>query len=90
MTANQQEQIEQNQRILFSREQRLKYLNQQQTIQENVPLKHFKQQEIKNFRLKTLQNQINQQKYSNSTFGLLKNKIFFFLYINQFLSFFRK
>jgi apoptosis-stimulating of p53 protein 2 len=82
MTTHQQEQIEQNQQILCSREQRLKYLNQQQTTQENIRLKHFKQQEIKNFRLKTLQNQINQQKYSNSTFGLLRKtkKNLFFLY----------
>ncbi len=86
MTTHQQEQIEQNQQLLLSREQRLKYLNQQQTTEENLRLKHIKhhleQQEIKNFRLKTLQNQIKQQKTSNSTFGLFektkqKKNIFF-------------
>ncbi len=61
MTVHQQEQIEQNQQLLVTREQCLKYLNQQ----ENLRLQQ-QQQEIKNFRLKTLQNQIHQQKISNS------------------------
>jgi apoptosis-stimulating of p53 protein 2 len=83
ISVHQKVQIEQNQQLLLSREQRLKYLNQQQTTQENIRLKrlkqHLEQQELKNFRLKTLQNQINQQKTSNSTFGLLikKKKILF-------------
>jgi hypothetical protein len=64
MTVHQQEQIQQNQQLLFAREQQLKYLNQQQTTEENLRLQnHF---EIKNFRLKNLQNQIKQQKMSNS------------------------
>jgi apoptosis-stimulating of p53 protein 1 len=61
MTVHQQEQIEQNQQLLVTREQCLKYLNQQ----ENLRLQQ-QQEEIKNFRLKTLQNQIHQQKISNS------------------------
>ncbi len=64
---HQQKQIEQNQELLFKREQHLKYLNQQQTIHE--------QQERKHFHLKTLQNQINQQKTSNSTIGLFTHVI---------------
>ncbi|CAF4879738.1 unnamed protein product [Rotaria sp. Silwood1] len=71
IAAYQQEQIEQNKQLLCSREQRLQYLKEQQTTQENLRLKrlkqHIEQQEIKHLRLKTLQNQINQQKYSNST-----------------------
>ncbi|CAF4758755.1 unnamed protein product [Rotaria sp. Silwood1] len=71
IAAYQQEQIELNKQLLCSREQRLQYLKEQQTTQENLRLKrlkqHIEQQEIKHLRLKTLQNQINQQKYSNST-----------------------
>ncbi|CAF2457592.1 unnamed protein product [Rotaria sp. Silwood2] len=71
MVVHQQEQIEQNKQLLISREQRLQHLKQQQTTQENFRLKrlkqHIEQQEIKHLRLKTLQNQINQQKNSNST-----------------------
>jgi hypothetical protein len=75
MATRQQEQIEHNQQLLLSREQRLKYLKQQQTTQDNLRLKRLKQhiehQEIKHSRLKTLQNQINHQRNSNSTSGLL-------------------
>jgi hypothetical protein len=87
MTVHQQEQIEQNQQLLLLREERLKYLNQRQTKQENLCLKHhIEQQEIKNLRLKILQNQINQKKNSNSTFGLFeKTKYFFLFYVNHFL-----
>ncbi len=94
MTTHQQEQIEQNQQLLLSREQRLKYLNQQQTTEENLRFKHIKhhleQQEIKNFRLKTLQNQIKLQKTSNSTFGLFEEKIFSFDINRCLFFFFRK
>jgi apoptosis-stimulating of p53 protein 1 len=78
MAIQQQEQIEHNQQLLVSREQRLKYLKHQQTTQENLHLKHYKrrieQQQIKHLRLKTLENQINQQKTANSTFGLSTKK----------------
>ncbi|CAF0765090.1 unnamed protein product [Rotaria sordida] len=68
ITVHQQEQIEQNKQLLLAREQHLQYLKQQQTIQQNLRFKHhIEQQEIKHLRLKTLQNQINQQKNSNST-----------------------
>jgi thiamine pyrophosphokinase len=83
MTVHQQKQIEENQQLLNSREQHLKYLQQQQTTQDNLRLKHIKyhleQQEIKSLRLKALQNQINQQKQSNSTFGLFKIKHILFI-----------
>ncbi|UJR23886.1 hypothetical protein I4U23_026858 [Adineta vaga] len=61
MTVYQQEQIKHNQQLLISREQRLKYLKQQE---------HFrtKQRETKQLRLKTLHYQLNQQRNSNSTF----------------------
>ena len=36
MAVRQQEQIEQNQQLLLTREQRLKYLNQEQTTEENL------------------------------------------------------
>ncbi|CAF3193942.1 unnamed protein product [Rotaria socialis] len=76
MAARQQQQIEHNQQLLLAREQRLKYLKQQelkqqQTSHDSLRLKrlkeHVEQQEIKHLRLKTLQNQINQQRNSNST-----------------------
>ena len=76
MAARQQQQIEHNQQLLLAREQRLKYLKQQelkqqQTSHDSLRLKrlkeHIEQQEIKHLRLKTLQNQINQQRNSNST-----------------------
>jgi hypothetical protein len=78
MATQQQQQIAHNQQLLLSREQRLKYLKQQQTTEENLRLKNLKhqieQKQIKYLRLKTLENQINQQKTANSTFGLLKTK----------------
>ncbi|CAF1259481.1 unnamed protein product [Rotaria magnacalcarata] len=76
MAARQQQQIEHNQQLLLAREQRLKYLKQQelkqqQTSHDSLRLKrlkeHVEQQELKHLRLKTLQNQINQQRNSNST-----------------------
>ncbi|CAF0858886.1 unnamed protein product [Rotaria sordida] len=76
MAARQQQQIEHNQQLLLAREQRLKYLKQQevkqqQTSHDSLRLKrlkeHIEQQELKHLRLKTLQNQINQQRNSNST-----------------------
>ena len=79
MAARQQQQIEHNQQLLLAREQRLKYLKQQefkqqQTSHDSLRLKrlkeHIEQQELKHLRLKTLQNQINQQRNSNSTLGL--------------------
>jgi hypothetical protein len=73
MVAHQHEQIEYNQQLLITREQRLNSLKQHQ---ENLRVKHFKQQQTKHLRLKTLQNQIKQQKNSNSTFGLFKIKHF--------------
>ena len=78
MAARQQQQIEHNQQLLLAREQRLKYLKQQefkhqQSSQDTLRLKrlkeHIEQQEMKHLRLKTLQNQINQQRTSNSTLG---------------------
>ena len=66
MAAYQQEQIKHNQQLLVSREQRLKYLKQQ----ENLRCKQrFEQREMKQMRLKTLQYQMNQQRNTNSTFG---------------------
>jgi hypothetical protein len=88
MVAHQHEQIEYNQQLLLTREQHLNSLKQ--ITQENLRFKHFKQhleqQQTKHLRLKTLQNQIKQQKKSNSTFGLFKIKYFFFLFkkINSF------
>ena len=88
MAARQQQQIEHNQQLLLAREQRLKYLKQQelkqqQTSHDSLRLKrlkeHIEQQELKHLRLKTLQNQINQQRNSNSTLGLS-----FFFMINIF------
>jgi len=74
MVAHQHEQIEYNQQLLITREQRLNSLKHHQ---ENLRFKHFKQhleqQQAKHLRLKTLQNQI--QKF-NSTFGLFKIKYF--------------
>ncbi|CAF1121904.1 unnamed protein product [Rotaria sp. Silwood1] len=76
MAARQQQQIEHNQQLLLAREQRLKYLKQQelkqqQTSHDSLRLKrlkeHIEQQELKHLRLKTLQNQISQQRNSNST-----------------------
>lgn len=91
MAARQQQQIEHNQQLLLAREQRLKYLKQQefkqqQTSHDSLRLKrlkeHIEQQELKHLRLKTLQNQINQQRNSNSTLGL------FFPLPTIFISFF--
>jgi len=88
MVAHQHEQIEYNQQLLLTREQRLNSLKQHQQItQENLRFKqHLEQQQTKHLRLKTLQNQIKQQKKSNSTFGLFKIKhfLFFFKKINSF------
>ncbi len=96
MAARQQQQIEHNQQLLLAREQRLKYLKQQElkqqhTSHDSLRLKrlkeHIEQQELKHLRLKTLQNQINQQRNSNSTLGLFwKEKeifIFFFFVANE-------
>ncbi|CAF1060552.1 unnamed protein product [Adineta ricciae] len=65
MTAYQQEQIKHNQQLLVTREQRLKYLKQQENLRYK---QRFEQREIKQMRLKTLQYQLNQQRNSNSTF----------------------
>lgn len=73
MAAEQQEQIEHNKQILISREEHLRYLKEQQTVQENLHNKHSKQriehEEIKRLRLTALQSQINQEKNFNSTYG---------------------
>ncbi|CAM4760935.1 unnamed protein product [Rotaria magnacalcarata] len=70
MATHQQEKIEHNNKLLVSREQHLKYLKQQETTQEKIFFQrlkqHIEQQEMKHMRLKSLQNQINQQKNSNS------------------------
>ena len=66
MAAYQQEQIKHNQQLLATREQRLKYLKQQENLRYK---QRFEQREMKQMRLKTLQHQLNQQRNSNSTFG---------------------
>ncbi|CAF5047052.1 unnamed protein product, partial [Rotaria socialis] len=80
IATHQQEQIEHNNKLLVSREQHLKYLKQQETTQEKIFFQrlkqHIEQQEMKHVRLKSLQNQINQQKNANSNVGLFENKIF--------------
>ncbi|CAF1139143.1 unnamed protein product [Adineta steineri] len=68
IVTHQQEQIEHNQQLLISREQRLKYLKQQETLRAKRFQQNIQQQEMKHLRLRTLENQINQYKISNSTF----------------------